>query len=358
MPATLLQIARAAKVSVSTASRAMNGHPAISSKTVQRVRTAAERLNYRQRRSHRRWEARRSLTGARIAVVSLGMDRSLMALPVISGILGGAEAALSEAGATVQLAHVPQVDQPPVSLLRQKLDGVILSGALQGDMLSTAGGELLDRLRSLPAVWLLGRPRGCWGDAVVANDYQVGTWAADYLVRHGHRRLAFVNPKPDHILFMRREDAFVAAARRLGAEVRSYSQEPHEHWELPLKAPVDVETVQGLIDELLADDPRPTAVFAAADSVAVLVYRALAVRDLRVGRDISVISGNNDQPMIAGLHPHLTTTDVHADLIGRLAVGQLAMRLSCANQLPESELMIPPEPIEGESVAQIGGLGS
>ncbi len=355
MPATLHQIARAAKVSVSTASRALNGHPAISSQTAQRVRSAAQRLQYRQRRSHRRWEARRSLAGTHVAVVSLGMDRSLMALPVIGGILAGAEAALSDAGATVQLAHVPLVDQPPPSLLRQKLDGVILSGALQGDMLSQAGGELLARLRTLPAVWLLGRPRGCWGDAVVANDYQVGAWAAEYLVHHGHRRLAFVNPKPDHILFMRREDAFVATARRLGANVRCYCHEPPQHWELPLKAPVDVETVQGLIDELLADDPRPSAIFAAADSVAVLVYRALAVRDLRVGRDISVISGNNDQPLIAGLHPKLTTTDVHPSDIGRLAVGQLAMRLSCANALPESELMIPPAPVEGESVARIGG---
>lgn len=354
MSTTLDQIARAAKVSVSTASRALNGHPAISSQTAHRVRTAAQRLQYRQRRSHRRWEARRSLFGTHVAVVSLGMDRSLMALPVISSILAGAEAALSDAGATVQLAHVPQVEQPPTSLLRQKLDGVILSGALQGDMLSRAAGELFQRLRNLPTVWLLGRPRGCWGDAVAVNDYAVGAWAAEYLVQRGHRRLAFVNPKPDHVLFMRREDGFVAAARRLGAEVRSYCQEPKEHWELPLKAPVDVETVQGLIDELLADAPRPSAIFAAADSVAVLVYRALAVRDLKVGRDISVISGNNDLPMIAGLHPHLTTADVHADLVGRLAVGQLAMRLSCDNQLPESELMIPPTPVEGESVATVG----
>jgi LacI family transcriptional regulator len=112
--------------------------------------------------------------------------------------------------------------------------------------------------------------------------------------------------------------------------------------------------VQTLIDELLAAQPRPTAIFAAADSVAVLVYRALAVRELRVGRDMSVISGNNDAPLIAGLHPHLTTFDVHAHEMGRLAVRQLAMRMSYPGQLPASELICDPTLVEGESVARLG----
>ena len=41
-----------------------------------------------------------------------------------------------------------------------------------------------------------------------------------------------------------------------------------------------------------------------ADSVATLVYRALAVRGLRIGRNISVVSGSNDCASVAGLHPN------------------------------------------------------
>ena len=93
--------------------------------------------------------------------------------------------------------------------------------------------------------------------------------------------------------------------------------------------------------------------FAAADSVASLVYRALSVRGVSVGREISIISGNNDTALIAGLHPRLTTFEVHAFEIGRMAVRQLAMRMSYPGDLPDCEVMIQPSPIEGESVAEL-----
>jgi LacI family transcriptional regulator len=355
MQRTLREIAAAASVSISTASRALNGHPAISEETVTRVRQAAEDLRYERRRTHGRPDARRRLVDARIGVFSLGMDRSLIALPVIAAAIGGAEQALSGAGASVQLAHVPNVKDPPTSLLRQRLDGVILTGAMQGALLGGVYCSLIDRLRALPTVWVLGRPAGCWGDAVASNDYLTGELAAEYLVARGHRLLAFVNPKPDQLLFRRREDGFVASARRLGAEVRCFCESPVAHWELPLPAPLGVELVQDLVDRLIASRPRPTAILAAADSVAVLVYRALAVRELRVGRDLSVISGNNDAPLIAGLHPHLTTFDVHAHDLGRLAVRQLAARMSdpSAGDLPDGELLVAPTLVEAGSVARL-----
>ncbi|MBN2296747.1 MAG: LacI family DNA-binding transcriptional regulator, partial [Pirellulales bacterium] len=62
MTKTLRQIAEIAQVSVSTASRALNGHPGISRDTVEKVQHAAQRLSYRPRRSHRRLDASRCLS--------------------------------------------------------------------------------------------------------------------------------------------------------------------------------------------------------------------------------------------------------------------------------------------------------
>ena len=55
-------------------------------------------------------------------------------------------------------------------LLRKRIDGVILKGALQGDLVGRANPELLKRLEELPVVWVMGRPAGCRGDVVQAND--------------------------------------------------------------------------------------------------------------------------------------------------------------------------------------------
>jgi LacI family transcriptional regulator, galactose operon repressor len=354
MGTTLQKIADEANVSISTASRALNGHSAISAETVAKVQEVAERLQYQQRRSHRRMDARRCLSKANIGILSLGMDRSLIALPAVASAISGAEAALTEAGASVQLAQIPNLANVPRSLFRQSFDGVILTGAMQGDLLNGAETHLLDQLRATPTCWILGRPIGCWGDAVASDDYGTGSSVAEYLVSRGHSCLALLNPKPDHLLFMNREDGFVAAARRLNADVSSFCESPSGAWELPLQAPQTIETVADLVDRMIAAKPRPTAVFAVADSVAALVYRALTERGLRVGEDISVISGNNDAALIQSLYPHLTTFDIHAYDLGRLAVRQLALRMSYPGDYPDTETTLPPTLLEGASVAALG----
>ncbi len=353
MRVTLNQVAAAAELSVSTASRALNDHPAISADTKARVRRLAQKLRYKPVRSHRQRGLEDPLSGRNVAIISLGIDRSLLSLPVVAEALAGIEEALSEGGASVRVAHIPDLRQIPPGLRLESLDGAILTGPMQGRHVALAQSELVERLRELPTVWCLGRPAGCWGDVVLSNDYQTGTMAAEYLIERGHRHLAFLNPKPDHLLFVRREDGFVGTARRLGAEVQSFCESPPGGWQLPLKPPLNVEAVQNLVDRVLAMSPRPTAIFAAADSVATLVYRALAVRELTPGRDMSVISANDDRSLIAGLHPDLTTYDVHASQIGRFAVRQLGARMADPDAELCTDLMVPSTLVEGQSVVEL-----
>lgn len=353
MRVTLNQIAEAAELSVSTASRALNDHPAISEATKARVRRVAQELRYKPVRSHGQRGGEGRLDGRNVAILSLGIDRSLLSLPVVGEALAGIEETLSEGGASVQVAHVPDLEQIPPGLRLESLDGAILTGPMQGRHVALAQSGLVERLRQLPTVWCLGRPAGCWGDVVLSNDYQTGVMAAEYLVGRGHRRLAFLNPKPDHLLFVRREDGFVGAARRLGAEVHSFSEAPPGGWQLPLKPPLSVEVVQNLVDRVLAMTPRPSAIFAAADSVAALVYRALAVRGLSPGRDMSVISANDDRSLIAGLHPDLTTYDIHASRIGHFAVRQLGIRMADPDVELCTDLMVESTLVEGQSVVDL-----
>lgn len=353
MSRTLRDVAEKANVSVSTASRALNGHAAIPAGTVERVRHVAETLKYQPRRVHGRLDLKRYMATAKIGLLTLGMERSLAAIPAVSGALAGAEEALSEAEANVQFAHVPDVQNPPANLLKQRLRGLIVTSALQGPLLETASIELIEWLKRVPIVWMLGRPCGGWGDALATDDVEVGRQAAEHLLERGHRRLAIVNPRPGHLIFRRREDGFLATARRAGAETHLYSDAAQVETSFPLSAPHGVESVQALVDQLVDSPQRATAIFAVADSIAVLVYRALAVRGLRVGQDISVISGNNDAALIAGLHPRLTTLDAHTQEIGRLAVRQLTAALLNPVPLAETESVVMPTLVPGDSVVDL-----
>ncbi len=351
MSVTLKQVADVSQVSISTASRALSGHPGISGPTADRVREAASRLNYRIRRNESPGTA---LKGAEIGIVCLGMGRSLTSLPTVSSAIEGAETSLAIEGARTLFVTVPELESPPSVLESRLPDGLILAGALQGEEIGRCTYPFLERLRKLPTVWLLGRPAGAWGDVVGCNDYEVGKLAARSLLEAGHRRLAFINPKPDHLLFQRREDGFRAEARRGGAEsVLSICESPEGGWELPLQAPAGVRVVEELIDRAVSARPRPTGLFAAADSVAVLIYRALAKRGLQVGRDFSLVSGNNDISLIAGLHPSLTTCDVGAYEIGRLAVRQMAVRLQNGSASLDVEVLKSPTLLMSHSVTEI-----
>jgi LacI family transcriptional regulator len=370
MRVTLKEVATRAELSISTTSRALNGHPAISQATAAKVQRIAGELRYRPVRSHRRAavSTSRILAGRNIAIVSLGLDRSLVAMPVISHAFHGAEDALAAAGATPQTVHMPDLGQLPRDLRPNRLDGLILTGAMVNQFALAAKTPAVEQLRRLPSVWVIGAPPGAWGDAVVTDDFAVGNGAAEQLVANGHRQLAFLNPVPDNLLFARREDGFYSAARRLGAEVHSFCQSPPSGWPLPLKAPTSVfDVVQSLIDQLLKSKPRPTAVFTAADSIAALAYCIFGMRGLRVGHDISIISGNNTPGLMSVPYPHLATFEIHPRKIGVLAVRQLAMQLAetnCNLHIPNHvqhdpcQLVVQPTFIPGESICDLSNSRS
>lgn len=354
MKITLKTIAEAADVSISTASRALKGHPSISKERTLHIQNIAEQLKYPGR--HPLVNGKRSLkpngvlAGKSIALVSLGMHHSLLSLPAVAVTVNSAVAELSAQGANVTLAHIPDLEHAPYSFAANKLDGIIVSGSSQGDVIGTSQSKVVQQLRKLPSVWLLVRPMACWGDSVGSNDYLTGQLAAQHLIERGHRQLAFVNPKPDHIGFMRRHDGFLNDARRQGVHVHSFCDAPESGWPMPVQPALTTDAVEFLVDRLLAHTPRPTAIFAAADSIAAALYRAFTQRGIVVGEDFSVISANDDRALTAGLYPRLTTFDIHAEQIGRVAVSQLAQRLSYIEPIVESEILLEPTLVERDSV--------
>jgi DNA-binding LacI/PurR family transcriptional regulator len=358
MRVTLKEVATLAELSVSTTSRALNGHPAISHETTAKVRRIAGELRYRPVRSHRRaiTSASGVLAGRQIAIISLGMDRSLVTMPVISEAFHGAEDGLREAGAKSQIVQMSDLSMLPGELHPEQLSGLILTGAMVNEFALAAETDAIKQLRKLPTVWVIGEPPSAWGDAIVADDFAVGYGAAEQLAAHGHRHLAFLNPVPGNLLFARREDGFSAAARRLGVQVQSFCRSPESGTQLPMHAPTSrFDIVQSLIDQMLESIPRPTGLFTAADSVAALAYCALGMRGVRVGYDISIVSGNNTPGLMSVPYPHLATFDIHSRKIGTLAVRQLANQIleRNSNSYIPRQVVVKPTFIPGESICNL-----
>jgi len=354
MPITVKDVAVTAEVSLGTVSRVLNGDPSVSTDVRQRVRRAVETLGYTRLRSRGRTNSYSPLKGRNIALVMLGMDRSLVELPSVAAAIHGAEAALKELGANLLLVDIPRADHVPTVLGRNRIDGLLLKGALQGGLLEKGDSVLLGRLSQIPSIWFLGKPPGAWGDVVQSDDRMVGQLAVEHLWEHGHRRLAVLNPNPDHATFSQRQAAFEWHARRRGAELVTLVS-TSGGMNLPAP-PVDaVENVDELVEQLFALPKPPTAVFVPGDVVAAMVYRAMSKRDLQIGRDLSLVSCNYESTLLAGLYPSLTTIDIRAVGIGRRAVDQLTWRLA-HREAPLDDIGVEPALRPGQSVATLEHL--
>jgi LacI family transcriptional regulator len=341
-----------AGVSVGSVSRVFNGHPAVSEEISSKVFAAASELGYLYPGGFAA-RGKRSATGLqRIGLITLGMNKSLTGLPVIASLLQGAHRRAEQYNQMILVCDVPNPVEVPAIIRNKQVDGVVVKAALQGTA-EQWRAPAVEALAGLPHVWLTGRPAGCVGDVCGSDDFAVGSIAADYLVSRGHRRLAFVNPKADHVVFRRREASFCWHANELGAETVSILGKVDPSLTFPFN-PVDkLEDVDALIGQMLRSPNRPTAIFTPADSIAVLVYRALAQRGIAVGRDLSIISCNHEEMLCAGLYPSLTTIDVHSEQIGAYGVDHLVRR--AADSCAEGELTVSLTPVlvEGDSVANI-----
>lgn len=353
MKVTVQSVAERAQVSVGTVSRVLNDDPSVSPGLSSRVRQTIQDLGYKPLRKRKTRAEGEGLAGKMLGLVTIGMDRSLSKLPVVTEAIDGIVKAASDAEAGVQIIDVPDPGADPVWLKRARFDGWLIKGAMQGKLWEATHPELRSVLERRPCVWFHGRPRSAPGCGVGANDWEVGALAATHFAEAGHQEVAFLSPKSDHALLKRRQHGFVAQCEELGLECLVVSRNL-QSWTFPLEKAKSLQAVDSLLGKLLDQGRRrPSAIFVPADSIAVLLYHALAKRGLSIPDDISVISANHEIGLIAGLFPALTTVDIQSELIGKEAVRLLSRNFEGESEVAIQDVQIDPFLEGGDSVAQL-----
>ncbi|MGK0236716.1 MAG: LacI family transcriptional regulator [Candidatus Pelagisphaera sp.] len=357
---TVVDVAREAQVALGTVSRVLNSPDQVTEDTRRRVLEAIERLDYQplRRKGSRKTRAERTPKKARqetIGLLLIGMDDSLTHLPVITEAIHGVELAVAAEDESLMLSNVPTADRVPVFLSKNLVDGLIIKSPLLGDLRDCASPELVAAIERFPHVWLIGQPGSAEGD-VVASDAEAGAKiAAEYLYYKGHRRIAYLHPRPGQTRSEGLKQAFANHAERLGMNLSRLEGPRLEKVVWPLPAITKTTDFEPLLDKWSAmpDAERPTSIMVGADSIAVQLYAAMKKRGLQVGKDISILSFNHEKPLMLALHPSLTTIDIQAEAIGKRAVDQLRWRIEHPEDTLSYRLLIAPRLVEGESVADL-----
>ena len=350
---TLKTVAETASVSIATASRALRDDPLVAEETTHLVREVAKKLSYRPLRTASR-QTSKLLKAKNISLLLIGMHESMERLPSVAAAIQGARTSLTELGANLLEADLPKGTEEPSFLGLTRLDGIIAKAALRLPNLHKLRSSAVQKLRTIPTVWLMDRPKGFedYGDLAGCDDFAVGQLAARHLHEHGHRTVAFLNSQAGHVSFERRKAGFLAVCQEWEMSCSILESGETGAAVLPLHPIEEVRSVQVLVDEVLSLPHTPTAVFTPCDSVAVFVWRALHSRNKRPGVDLSVISANNESMLIAGLFPELTTIDTRSLEVGEWAVRLLSDRLMNRFSGDPISILVKPRLCSGGSVAK------
>jgi len=302
-PARIADVAREARVSITTVSHVLSGKRPVAAKTRQAVLDAARRLAYRPT------VAARGLATGRTMALGLQFPMEgehLLLNPYFPALLGSLSAAATQDGYSFVLLPARRSSEFPLESLldMQRLDAAILV-----DPSSTNDVLPLLRRYHVPVVTVgryLGRQQTHWVD----NDHGPAILQVlDHLGTQGYRRPALISLGQGRYSYIADIEA-------------SYRSRMAETGIEPLVARAEDLSERGGYDAavtLLTRAGRPDAIIAAVDRQAIGVLGAAEELGISVPDELGIV-GEGDTVMSRNAHPPLTTTDPRAAELGAQAI--------------------------------------
>jgi LacI family transcriptional regulator len=310
----LKDIAEKVGYSVTTVSRALGGYDDVAEDTRLLIVQAAEEMGYHPDVVARRLQKQRTDTLGFVIPTSGPRFSDPFFSELLAGI--GNEAASHDFDLMVSTRPPDTVDESEAyrRLVRERrVDGLILTRTRIND---TRIAFLLAHEFPFAA---FGRAQVDKPYAYVDVDGELGVFEATrYLVELGHRDIALILPPPDLMFTVYRRAGFY---RALKGNDRTLEREWEENGDLTERGGYAVAS------RLLAQTPRPTAIVACNDLMAIGAIRAAREQGLRVGQELSVV-GFDNIPLAEHTHPPLTTVHQPVYEIGRMVCRMLARILA------------------------------
>jgi LacI family transcriptional regulator len=304
---TLQEVARAADVSLATASRALNGMR-VTPHLRERVLLAAEQLAYTPN-AHAR-----ALAGAGHRTV--GVICHDVSDPYFAAVAGGVMRIAGDNDLLVMLASTfrdPEREVAYVSMLRAERARAILligSGFEDPHWERALEAELKPYLDGGGRVAVVSRHRSLRVDSVLPENRAGAAAMARALLDMGHRRFAVLTGPPALTTVADRLGGFRDELRKAGVPLAAADI---------VEGPFTRDGGYGAMTELLTRGFQGTCVFAVTDVMAIGACAAVRDHGLSVPDDVSV-AGFDDIPIVRDLTPPLTTVALPLQQIGERAM--------------------------------------
>jgi len=331
--ATIKDVAKAAGVSVATVSRVINKSPNASEASIEAVTLAMKQLGYRPNATARALVSQSTNT--------VGVLVSDVSDPFFGTLIKTVDDIARQNGKHTLIGngyHNAEEERQAIELLmNSRCDAFVIHAKALSDQ------ELIDYTQEMPTMVLINRYIPELADRCIAFDNFRGTYlATDYLIRLGHRHIAYISSTHSIEDTNQRLQGYQAAlhAHKMSLEQAyvEYGEPTAEGGELAMTC-------------LLSKSLPITAVVAYNDFMAAGAISILDENNIHVPDEISVV-GLDDSLIARYIHPRLTTIRYPIQLMAEQAA-QLTIALSRGEHIGTKPTIYTPTLVQRKSAGKV-----
>lgn len=304
--ATIKDVAARAGISYTTVSHVVNGTRPVSEQVRRKVEAAIAELGYVPSGVARSLRAR--------ATGTLGLLVPNASNPYFAELARGIEDHAERNGYSVILCNSDDDIDKQLRYLRvlleRRIDGLIVATVASDAAFAQALANL-----QVPLVLVDRSLEGVSADQLRVDHEQGAYLATRHLLELGHRRIVCIGGPASTQVAQLRASGYQRALDEAGVAAQAVV-------DCPFTSPAGHAAAQ----VLLAAEPRPTAIFAGNDMIALGVLRAAAEHQLQVPQQLSVV-GFDDIEVSRYLHPALTTVGQCIGALGEQVAARLLERI-------------------------------
>jgi LacI family transcriptional regulator len=327
---TLKDIAGIAGVTISTVSKAINGHADINEETKNRIMKIAHQLNYFDKKKVNCPQTRRNYT---IGIICPEIESNFY-----TQIVDRIEQRVIAKGYSLFIGlsrFDPQKESNNLKLMLNKsIDGIILITCTDKNI----NKSLIEVRKNfdVPIIVVAVNQMVDYYDSIKIDDHLGVSIALDHLMQLGHTNIGYIGDQ----LSAHRFESFKQILAEKGTRFE-------ETW-VKIGAERFEEGGYKRMNEMLMEKTLPSAIFASYDDIAIGAMRALRERGIRIPQDISIV-GVDNIGVASYLETSLTTISEPVNEMGDIACAILFSKIEKVTFTVIQNVVLKPELILRET---------
>lgn len=334
---TIYDVAKESGFSITTVSRALNNYPDVSKKTKKLILETADKMGYFPNSIARSLTMKKSFTLGVIFVEDLGIG---MNHPFFSVVIEGFKRRAEKFGFDLVFINrfIGKEEKSYIDHAYYRgVDGIVVVCSDYGTP------EVVKLIESpLPSVVL-----DIYSDqtnVIYSNNAYGCELVIDHLYSLGHRKIAYIATEEGSFASKERLKGYKFAIDKNGLPINDAYIVSGGHF--------SYEAGYHAMNELIALDDPPTAVFASSDTLAIGAIKAMKNAKIKVPDDISIV-GFDDIELADHITPGLTTIRQNMELMGRRAADLLINQINGNTDGEYSTIVLPVELIVRDSTTRV-----